>query len=195
MEDIQKIQKAIKFAIKTHEIYQKQTRKGKDIAYITHPLTVGLILSRAGASNDLVCAGILHDTIEDCTKEKKATFEMVEERFGENVAKMVWDVTEKDKSLPWEERKQRAIEHIKTFSNNSLLLKSADIISNLSELIDDYNKEGDGVFLNFNAPKEKIINNYFQRINTIINKWPESPLAGELQNLMGKLEKIEQSGK
>jgi len=29
-----KIQKAIKFFIKTHEVYQKQKRKGKDIAYI-----------------------------------------------------------------------------------------------------------------------------------------------------------------
>jgi (p)ppGpp synthase/HD superfamily hydrolase len=44
MVNIQKIQKAIKFAVKTHEVYQKQTRKGKDVSYITHPLTVGLIL-------------------------------------------------------------------------------------------------------------------------------------------------------
>jgi len=46
MNDISKIQKAIKFAVKTHEVYQKQARKGKDVSYITHPLTVGLILSQ-----------------------------------------------------------------------------------------------------------------------------------------------------
>jgi (p)ppGpp synthase/HD superfamily hydrolase len=51
-----KIQKAIKFATKTHEIYEKQKRKGKDIPYITHPLTVGLILAGSGANDDVICA-------------------------------------------------------------------------------------------------------------------------------------------
>ena len=37
------IREAVSFAIKTHEIDQKQLRKGKDIPYITHPLTVGII--------------------------------------------------------------------------------------------------------------------------------------------------------
>ncbi len=62
-----KIRSAIRFAIKTHEVDQKQARKGKDIAYIGHPLTVGLILARAGANEDTIIAGILHDTIEDST--------------------------------------------------------------------------------------------------------------------------------
>jgi len=44
----EKIQKAIKFAIKTHEVYRQQKRKGKGTAYTSHPLTVGLILSLAG---------------------------------------------------------------------------------------------------------------------------------------------------
>ncbi len=106
MNNLEKIQKAIKFAIKTHEVYQKQTRKGKDVSYITHPLTVGLVLSRVGASDDLVCAGILHDTIEDSIPEKKVTYEMLEERFGKNVAELVLSVSEQNKKLPWEERKK-----------------------------------------------------------------------------------------
>jgi (p)ppGpp synthase/HD superfamily hydrolase len=42
-----KLKKAIRFATKTHEVYQKQKRKGKDIPYITHPLAVGRILACA----------------------------------------------------------------------------------------------------------------------------------------------------
>src|SRR5258708_4719539 len=72
-----RVQKAVRFATKTHEVYQKQKRKGKDIPYITHPLTVGLILARAGASEDVVIAGILHDTIEDSPPAKKVTREMI----------------------------------------------------------------------------------------------------------------------
>ena len=89
MNQLFKIQKAIKFATKTHEIYQKQKRKGKDVAYITHPLTVGIILAIAGASEDVICAGILHDTIEDSIEERKVDLKMIEDFFGENIAKIV----------------------------------------------------------------------------------------------------------
>jgi len=82
----QKIQDAIYFSVKTHEVYQKQKRKGKDIPYITHPLVVGLILAKAGASEDVMVAGILHDTIEDSIDEKKVDKEMLSERFGDAVA-------------------------------------------------------------------------------------------------------------
>lgn len=195
MKYTHKISKAIKFSIKTHEVYQKQKRKGKDIPYITHPLTVGMILSLAGASEDVVIAGILHDTIEDSTDEKKVTKQMLSERFGENVAELVNSVSEvkKDstaKERSWEERKAEALEHIKHFSNDSLMVKSADIISNGSELIDDYDKDGEDVFLRFNAPKEKIIQHSLQAITTILKQWKDNPLADDLQNVARGLQEI-----
>lgn len=185
-----KIKKAIQLAIETHEINQKQKRKGKDIAYITHPLTVGLLLSQAGDSEDVVAAGILHDTIEDSHKDHKVTRETLAKRFGEEVAVLVDSVTEKNKSLSWEERKAEALEHIQHFSNDSLLLKSADLISNISEILDDYQKDGDSVFLRFNAPKERIIQNYLQTIRAIVGRWPESPLAGDITFLAGQLQMV-----
>ncbi len=176
-----KIKDAIKFAIETHEINQKQKRKGKDIPYITHPLTVGLILSQAGVSKDVVIAGILHDTIEDSVKEKKVTPEMLVEKFSENVADLVLSVTEQNKELSWEERKAEALEHIKTFSNESVMLKSADIIANGTEIIDDYAKEGDGLFKVFNAPKDKIVGHYIKAVTLLIEQYPESSLVDDLK--------------
>lgn len=187
------IKKAIRFSIKTHEIYQKQKRKGKDIPYITHPLSVALILASAGASEEVVTAGILHDTREDSVSEKKVTREMLMERFGEEVAVLVESVSETDKSLSWEERKKEALAHIRTFSRGSLLVKSADILSNVSELVDDYRREGEGVFARFNAPKEKILKHYFEAINAIVGKWEESPLAEDLKSLASELRKISES--
>lgn len=183
-----KIKEAIKFATKTHEVYQKQKRKGKDIPYITHPLTVGLILSQAGASDEVIAAGILHDTMEDSIPEKKVTKEMLVERFGDEVATLVESVTEKDKGLSWDERKREALEHVKHFSHGSLLVKSADIISNLSELVEDHKKDGDGVFDRFNAPKEKILQHHLELIRTIVECWPENPLASEITYLAGQLQ-------
>jgi len=189
MENLSKIQRAIKCAIKTHEIHQKQKRKGKDVSYITHPLTAGLILSSVGADEDVVCAGILHDTIEDSIMEKKVTFETLEKKFGTRVAQLVLDVTETDKSLSWEQRKEEALRHIKNFSHDSLLVKSADVISNLSEMLDDYEKHGDNIFKHFNAPKEKKIKNTFETIDALVESWPESTLAQELKGLKAELKK------
>ncbi len=186
MKHLFKIQKAIKFATKTHEIYQKQKRKGKDIPYITHPLTVGLILAHANAKDDVICAGILHDTIEDSIERKKVSLEMLKERFGEDVANLVLAVTETDKSLSWEERKMLAKEHIKEFSNEAILVKSADILANTNEIIEDYKKDGDQIFVRFNASKVKLLKNYLETITILINKYPESPLTQDLQVISTK---------
>ena len=185
-----KIQDAVKFAIKTHEVYQKQKRKGKDIPYITHPLTVGLILACAGAEEDVIVAGILHDTIEDSTAERKVTPAMIAERFGDNVAELVLSVTEQNKKLSWEERKAEALEHIKSFSNDSLLLKSADIISNLSELLDDYARVGEKTFDRFNAPKERLLEQSIRTIRAICERWPENPLVADLVEIETQLKTI-----
>lgn len=188
MQDLFKIQRAIRFAIKTHEIYQKQKRKGKDVSYITHPLTVGILLASIGADEDVVYAGILHDTIEDSIEEKKVTVEMLTERFGERVAELVLAVTETDRNLSWEERKKQALEHIKTFSHEAILVKSADIVSNLTETVDDHNKDGDQIFQRFNASKDKKIKNILETNTALLEAWPESPLAQELTYLSGKVQ-------
>jgi (p)ppGpp synthase/HD superfamily hydrolase len=182
-----KIQKAINLAIETHELNQKQKRKGKDIPYITHPQTVGLILSLAGAKEEIIIAGILHDTIEDSVDDNKITKEMVESNFGKEVADLVVSVTETDKSLSWEDRKKEALEHIKHFSKDSLLLKSADVISNLTELIEDYKKDGDEIFKRFNAPKDKLLNSSISVIETILVSWKENPLARDLENSLAEI--------
>lgn len=185
-----KINRAVRFAIETHEITQKQKRKGKDIPYITHPLTVGLILSRAGADENTVIAGILHDTIEDSVPEKKVTKEVLEEKFGKEVSDLVESVTEIDKGLSWEQRKLVALLHIRTFSQNSLLVKSADVLSNVSELIEDHQQEGDAVFNRFNAPKDRLILNSLRVITALVERWKENPLTEDLRRTAGELQQI-----
>jgi (p)ppGpp synthase/HD superfamily hydrolase len=188
-----KIKKAIRFATKTHEVYQKQKRKGKDIPYITHPLVVGLILARANASEDVVVAGILHDTIEDSPEKKKVTREILAERFGNNVAELVASVTEERKDLPWEERKREAREHIKDFSHDALLVKSVDLICNVSDILDDYADEGPRIFSRFNAPREKLMGNYKEMMGSVLDQWPENPLAADLNALIAELNQIERT--
>lgn len=185
-----KTQDAIYFAVKTHEIYDKQKRRGKDVPYITHPLIVGLILARANASEDVVVAGILHDTIEDSIAEKKVTKEMIEERFGAHVAELVYSVTEKNLEAGWHERKTAAWEEIKDFSHDALLVKSADVISNMTEMLGDHGRDGEVVFGNFFASKEEVLEHALRVIKAIIDAWPENPLREDLENIATGLQSI-----
>jgi (p)ppGpp synthase/HD superfamily hydrolase len=190
-----KIQEAIHFSIAVHEEPVKQKRKGKDVPYVTHSLTVGLILSLAGASEDVVIAGILHDTIEDCEPYGSVTKETLTEKFGESVAELVDSVTEKDKGLDWHARKEAALEEIRQFSNDSVLVKSGDIISNNTELIADFERDGEATFERFNAPKEQTIPHTLSVIDVILDSWKENPLGEDLVVTARKLKKILNSEK
>lgn len=152
-----RIREAIGFAVQTHEVEQKQKRKGKDVPYIAHPFTVGLNLALAKAIEDVIIAGISHDTIEDSLDENKATLETLVERFGKNVADIVMDLREQKKVLPWEERKREATRKIRTFSHDTLPVKSADLISNASEILEDCENDGESVFDRSNAPVAELM--------------------------------------
>lgn len=180
MQYTQKIKEAIRIAIRVHELDQKQKRKGKDVPYITHPLIVGLILARVTKDENVVVAGILHDTVEDSAPSKKVTIGMIRRRFGSEVADMVSDVTEKNRDKDWVPRKKAAVENIKSLPHPSLLVKAADTIANCTELLADFRKEGDNTFRRFNVPKELLIEHYVEVIETIIKRWPEHPLRSDL---------------
>jgi guanosine-3',5'-bis(diphosphate) 3'-pyrophosphohydrolase len=78
----------------------------------------------------LLIAAILHDTIEDTA----TTREEIESQFGANVLALVLEVTD-DKSLPKQTRKQLQVEHAHHKSRSAKLLKIADKISNVGDII------------------------------------------------------------
>ena len=84
-EDYEKIEKAAYYANKKHE---NQKRKSGE-PYIIHPLAVAETLIQLNMDADTVCAGLLHDVIEDTdTSEENIT-----ELFGKNVCELVQGVT------------------------------------------------------------------------------------------------------
>lgn len=185
-----KIRRAIRFASKTHDFYQKQKRKIRDTSYITHPLMLGILLAKTGADDDIISAGILHDTIEDSLAEKKVSREMLSERFGERVATIVSDLSESHEISSWQEKKEKVIRDISTFSDDSLLVKSADVVCNLADLLDDYARYGEEVFDHFRPPKEDKINNYIKTIDAINERSLDNPFREDLNILKSKLKAI-----
>jgi (p)ppGpp synthase/HD superfamily hydrolase len=168
------------------DIHHGVKRKGKDTPYITHPLAVALILARVSDSDDLIAAGILHDTIEDCEPYGSVTREMFADKFGERIAELVVAVTQ-DKTLPRAVRKQHATEHLIEMDYDMLLLKTADMLHNLSELIEDVEESGNAAFKIFKGGKQMKVQEYTERIAILDEVWLENPLLGELREGFSKI--------
>ncbi|WP_088051142.1 HD domain-containing protein [Virgibacillus dakarensis] len=140
-------QRAKAFAEKAH---YGQTRKSSNVPYITHPIRVAERLELAGFSEALVCAGYLHDVVEDTLYE----IEDIEETFGAKVAQLVAAHTE-DKSKPWQERKQHTIDTVRDACKEVKYLIVADKLDNLLGLEQDLARLGDAVWQHFNAGFDK----------------------------------------
>ncbi len=122
--------KAVAFAAEKHK---NQRRKDAHASpYINHPIALANVLANEGGVSDLnvLIAALLHDTIED-TETTEA--ELMAE-FGKKVASIVMEVTD-DKSLPKEQRKLLQIEHAAHSSHEAKLVKLADKICNLRDML------------------------------------------------------------
>lgn len=176
--------------LKPTKFTKNKKRKGKDIAYIPHPLTVALILSQAGAPEDVVVAGVLHDTIEDSVKGREVTPEMLTERFGKDIAEFVTGVSEESEESSWQKRKEEVLKKFGNSPKETLFLKSADVIANLKETMQDYEREGDNTFNRFGASKEATLRHKLNTIKTILANYPENPLKEDLNHLYRQIENM-----
>ena len=82
---ISDVKKAYDYASYLHNGQVRQSGE----PYISHPLNVAYILSEMHADSDTVCAGLLHDTLEDTNIKK----EDIVHDFNQNVANLVDGVT------------------------------------------------------------------------------------------------------
>lgn len=140
------IHRGIEFAVQAHG---EQKRKGSEIPYIVHPFETALILAQAGADRKLVCAGLLHDTLEDTA----ITYEQLEQEFGTEVADLVQGRSE-DKSQTWEVRKSTTISNIKHLTYDGKLLICADKLSNMRSIAADYRQIGEELWKRFRRGKQ-----------------------------------------
>lgn len=168
------IEKAIVFASKAHE---KQVRKGTEIPYITHPYAVGMYLQKANCSDEVIAAGILHDTLEDT----KATLDDLKATFGEHVANLVVAASEKDKSLPWEDRKKQTIEELQHASIEEIQVIVADKLHNLTSIRKDIEQYGETVWERFNRGKRQQHWYYASIVNALSSRKSEFGLIHELE--------------
>lgn len=123
--------KALAFSAEKHT---KIRRKDADESpYINHPIALANVLANEGGVGDwnVLCAALLHDTIEDTP----TTADELGALFGEKIASIVVEVSD-DKSLDKEVRKRLQVEHAPHVSIEAKQVKLADKICNLRDILD-----------------------------------------------------------
>ena len=130
-EDLVKINHAFEMARIYHE---SQTRKSGE-PYIIHPLNVAVTLSRLNTDTETICAGLLHDVLEDTT----ITYDEIKEKFGKEVLKIVEGVTKLNRLNFLSKRQELAENFRKLFlaiasDVRVVLVKLADRLHNMSTL-------------------------------------------------------------
>jgi (p)ppGpp synthase/HD superfamily hydrolase len=67
-------------------IHGTQKRKGATIPYISHLMSVSVLVMEFGGDEDLAIAGLLHDALEDCGLEHEKA---IRTTYGDRVADIV----------------------------------------------------------------------------------------------------------
>jgi guanosine-3',5'-bis(diphosphate) 3'-pyrophosphohydrolase len=121
--------RALSFAAERHRNQRRKDPAGTP--YINHPIALMRVLSLEGGIHDpvVLCAALLHDTIEDT----ETTPEEIEALFGVEIRCIVQEVSD-DKRLPKAERKRLQVEHAARASEAARLVKLADKICNLRDV-------------------------------------------------------------
>lgn len=138
MSEMADLLRVLGFAAEKHRAQRRKNAAADP--YINHPIAVAELLAREGAVTDFatLAAALLHDTVEDtATTEAELTTQ-----FGARIADLVMAVSD-DKTLPKATRKQLQIDHAPTLDPAAKLVKLADKICNLSDVLHQPPKDWD----------------------------------------------------
>lgn len=127
------IKLAAVFAQNAHESID-QRRKYSNEPYIVHPKSVAAIVATVTDDVPMICAAWLHDVVEDTP----VTLEDVHREFGNEIAELVDDLTDVAKPEDGNRATRLAIdrEHTKNASQRAKTVKLADVIDNLTGIVE-----------------------------------------------------------
>ena len=159
----QLLDNAIRFATQAHA---GQMRKMANTPYILHPLEVAVIISTMTDDENVMAAGLLHDTVEDCDVDPKE----IKARFGPRVAALVQSETEDKLSErpaeeTWMERKEESLLMLQhTKDRDVKILWLGDKLSNIRSFYREWLRQGDQMWQALHQKDPKMQGWYYRTI-------------------------------
>jgi (p)ppGpp synthase/HD superfamily hydrolase len=191
-----RINHALAFAAKHHD---RQVRKGTRLPYVTHPANVAIILTHYDRDEDTVVAGILHDVVEDCVRERY-TRDMLEQRigekFGHDVLEAVLAVTQRATDdhgveMSSDERKTDYLERLAQANERARWVCAADQVHNGNSILADLRRtiDPDTVWRRFSSGREGTIRWYRRVYERLRELAFDTPIMDELRSVAEELER------
>lgn len=151
---------ALLFAAAHH---RAQRRKGSQIPYLSHLMTVSALVLEHGGGEAAAIAGLLHDAVEDAVDgQGPAVLERISTAFGSDVADLVRACSDGldeagARSGTWAERKTPYVRALNSKSADALLVTAADKTHNARCIAVDVRMYGPVFWTVFNACRHQLV--------------------------------------
>lgn len=172
------LDRAIVFATEKHS---GQLRKFGNLPYIVHPMEVATIISTITNDRELIAAGMLHDTVEDCNVDPLE----IRKLFGPRVAALVASesedkLSERPPEETWLERKQESLLMLKyTKDMDVKILWLADKLSNIRSFYRVYLEQGDAMWLALHQKDPEMQYWYYKTVAECVTELSDTPAYQE----------------
>ncbi|MEW5848395.1 MAG: HD domain-containing protein [Myxococcota bacterium] len=163
---------------------QRRKYPGVEVPYVSHVAGVVAVLARHGFDEEVQAAGALHDVMEDAA----VTHAQLVSMFTPRVADLVRHVSEDDKSLGWEERKARYLEHFKVKPWEAQAITLADKIDNFQSIVVCARHHGDPWAM-FKRGKEAQLAR-FDALGQVTRTLPPHAIIDEYRAVLDEVRKV-----
>ncbi|KUI26139.1 phosphohydrolase [Mycobacterium sp. IS-1496] len=172
----------------TSALHRTQRRKGGEVPYVGHLLSVAGLVIEAGGSETEAIAGLLHDAAEDQGGEQ--TLDEIRTRFGAEVADIVEECSDTmvTPKPPWRQRKEDYIAHLGKASDGTILVSLADKLDNARAILRDLRRLGPPLWERFSTADPQDHLWYYRSLLEVYRRRRESWLVDELARVIQDLE-------
>lgn len=145
---------------------------GEDVPFVGHPLAVAELLAEHDLGEELIVAGLLHDTLE----YTDLGLGVLRERFGMKVALLVCALTEDPGLAGHDERKAELRERVAATGIDAQRVFAADKIANVIEARDAYVLAQEDIALGQEVDLDRKILAWEYDLEMLIRASEEEPL-------------------
>lgn len=158
------------FAKKAH---RGQVRKFINKPYFgAHVVKVNGIVKQYTTDEDILCAALLHDVLEDCYDDVEVGYNELKDIFGKSVADLVSELTSDGDEIDDEYEGNKGdylINKMINMSNGALIIKLSDRLQNISDAF---------------TASERFRNKYFEETSKIVESLESSRQFNRIQRLL-----------
>lgn len=171
-------------------LHHDQRRKGTSVPYITHLVSVAVLVAEAGGDEDQVIAGLLHDALED--QGERTSYDDLVQRYGERVATIVRACSDSEvqPKPPWRERKERYLAHLAIVPAEVLLVSCADKLHNARTIVADLRSLGSGLWPRFTGGREGTLWYYRALTRLLDERGAPRSLVQPLASTVAEMERL-----